>query len=110
IFAAQQVPEAERGEKSCFYASFLAILHENDNLAVPFECSDYYARSALTFSTLDPPDEEIQKTIADAFWGLLLADPTDVADCQNKLYHSGAGVWIKFGIEHGEPFMREDVS
>lgn len=108
LFATQQIPEEERDEKSCFFASFVAVLHNNANLAVPFECSDYYGRSALTFSTDDPPSEEVQKAIAERFWGLLLADPTGVADYEDRMYHSGAGVWIRFGIEDGKPFMVED--
>jgi hypothetical protein len=107
LFATQPGPEDERPEKSCFFASFLAVLHGNGNLAVPFECSDYYGKSALTFSTDDPPAPEIQEHIARAFWDLLLSEPTDVADYENKMYHSGAGVWIRFGIEDGEPFMIE---
>ncbi len=110
LFATQQIPEEDRGEKTCFYSSFLAVLHNNGNLAVPFECSDYYGRTALTFSTDDSPDEEVRKAIANSFWALLLADPTNVEDYKDKMYHSGAGVWISFGIENGEPFMTESDS
>ena len=58
LFGTQQIPEEERGEKACFYAAFLAVIHNNDNLAVSFECSDYYGKSALTFSTDDPLEQE----------------------------------------------------
>lgn len=107
-FGTQQVPEEDRIEKSFFFASFLAVLHEKDHLAVPFECSDYYGRSALTFSSDDPPDHAVQQAIANAFWGLLLADPDDVADYQDRMHHPGEGVWIRFGVEDGEPFLMEE--
>jgi len=108
LFGTQQIPEEDRGEKACFYASFLAVLPERDNLAIPFECSDHYAKTALTFSTDDPPEKELQEAIAKNFWGLLLAEPTDVEDYEDRMYHSGAGIWIRFGIEDGEPFMIEE--
>lgn len=108
LFGTEPVSEEDRPEKSCFFASFLAVLHKKGNLAVPFECSDYYGRSGLTFSTDDPPDHDIQETIANGFWDLLLMDPTDVADYEDRMNHSGAGVWIRFGVENGEPFMNED--
>jgi hypothetical protein len=82
-------------------------LHELGNLTVPFECSDYYGESGLTFSSVKAPDEAIQRAIAEAFWGLLLSAPTDLSDYEDRLYHSGAGVWLLFGVESGEPFMRE---
>jgi len=107
LFGTQQIPEEERPEKSFFYASFLAVFHSDDHLAIPFECRDYYGKSALTFSTDDPPAEEIQERIAKDFWGLLLEEPTELEDYEDKMYHSGAGVWIHFGVKDGEPFMIE---
>ena len=108
LFATPLIPDDERGEKTCFNASFLAVLHRHENLAIPFECSDLYGQSSLIFSTDDPPELEIQSTIAMRFWQLLLADPTNVADYQGRMYHSGDGVWITFGIKNGESFMIED--
>lgn len=108
LFGTQRIPEEDRAEKSCFSASFLAVLHGRDNLALPFECSDYYGKSTLTFSTDDPPDKDTQETIAKTFWGLLLTDPSELEDYEDRMYHSGAGVWIRFGIENGEPFMIEE--
>lgn len=108
LFGTEQIPEEDRGEKSCFYAAFLAVLHSQDYLAIPFEVSDHYGRSRLTFSTEDAPDAEKEEYIAKTFWKLLLSEPTDLAEYNDKMYHSGAGIWIRFGVEDGEPFMVEE--
>lgn len=108
LFGTPQVPEEDRVEKSFFVASFLAVLHEHDNVAVPFECSDYYGRSTLTFSSDDAPDHTMQRALADAFWDLLLAEPADLADYQDRMHHPGDGIWIRFGVEDGEPFMMDE--
>lgn len=108
LFDTEVVPADERTEKSCLYASFLAVLHDRDYLAVPFECTDYYGESALTFSSDDEPPDDLQEAIALKFWELLLGDPADVADYEDKMLHSGEGGWVRFGVANGEPFMVED--
>jgi hypothetical protein len=30
-------------------------------------------------------------------------------DYEDKMYHCGAGVWVRFGVEDGEPFMTEEL-
>lgn len=109
LFQLQPVPEDERTEKTCLYASFLAVLHHCETVAIPFECSDYYGKTGLTFSTDDAPDKEMQVIIANAFWKMLLSDPTDIADFEGMMCHSGTGIWTRFGVEDGEPFMHEDT-
>jgi hypothetical protein len=51
----------------------------------------------------DGPDEDMQSKIAVAFWALLLQKPDDVADFRATVYHPGAGVWLHFACEDGEP-------
>ena len=59
------------------------------------------------FSSENGPPEKLQQQIAEAFWGLLLSDPTDLVDYKDSMLHLGAGVWIDFGVEDGEPFFEE---
>ena len=92
-----------------FSADFIAILQDGDAAyyAVPFSCDDYYGRTLLMFSSENGPPEKLQQQIAEAFWGLLLSDPTDLVDYKDSMLHLGAGVWIDFGVEDGEPFFEE---
>lgn len=83
------------------------LLHDKSNVAVPFDCSDHYGRTSLLFSSDDEPPSELRAEIADAFYGLMLHEPESVADYENRLFHSGAGFWIDFGISHGEPYFDE---
>lgn len=109
LFNAENTPEDERGEKSCLHASFLAVLNNQDNVAIPFECSDYYGRTSLYFSSEDSPSDEHQAIIANAYYRLLLDEPTNLVDYENRMYHSMSGEWIEFGVIHGEPYMDADV-
>jgi hypothetical protein len=59
------------------------------------------------FSSERGPPEGLQRQIAEAFWGLLLSDPTDLMDYKDSMYHLGACIWIDYGVEDGEPFMEE---
>lgn len=108
LFCIQPVPQEERMEKTCLVESFLAVLPEQGNIAVPFECLDYYGRTGLTFSSEDPPDEATQALIADRFWKMLLAAPGEISDYESKMFHSGAGIMVRFGVAGGEPFWEED--
>jgi hypothetical protein len=105
LFGTELVSDENRGDKSCFYAEFLAVYLADENLAIPFSCDDYYGKTAITFSSDDPPPENTQQQIVSAFWGLLLSAPTDIADHNGRMFHSGGGDWIDFGVSHGEPFM-----
>ena len=101
--------EEDRTEKTFFAGRFLALFSEAEGqyLGTPFECRDCYARSGLMFSSEDPPPEELTGRLAEAFWGLLLSDPANLEDYRDSLFHTGAGVWLDFGIEDGEPFLEE---
>lgn len=105
VFNTENTPEDDRSEKSCLNASFLAILHGDNEIAIPFDCSDYYGQTSIYFSSEDSPADEHQERIAKAYFELLLSDPDDLIDYDNKMYHSGAGVCIAFGILHGEPYI-----
>lgn len=110
LFHVHPVSWEDRGEKSCLNEDFLAVLHNHGCIAVPFECRDYYGKTGLIFSSEDSPGDSLQAIIADAFWKLLFSNPTDIADYENKMYHSGAGVMFRFGVDDGEPFMEEEVA
>jgi len=105
LFNTENTPEDDRGEKSCLNASFLAVLHEPEGVAIPFDCFDYYGRTSLWFSSENPPSEEHQARIGDAFYGLLLDDPNSLVDYENRMYHSMSGTWVAFGVCYGEPYM-----
>lgn len=101
-------PNAEHlGEKSGLAQEFVAeVPAESDSpLGVPFGCCDHYLRTGLTFSGQEAP--EVCDRVASAFWELLLAEPHNLPDYQDKLFHSGAGYWLAFGIRNGRPFMEE---
>lgn len=107
LFGAQPTAEESRPEKSCVCEAFLAVLHSSDNLSVPFVCTDYYCRTALMFSSDDPPDDSVRATIADGFWSLLLSSPADVVDYESRMFHPGICRWIEFGVAYGEPYSIE---
>lgn len=106
LFNATPASPEFRPEKSCFHESYVVVLHAHDNLTIPFHCTDYYCKSSLIFSTHDPPESSMQELIARRFWSLLFSDATDVADYESRMFHSGACVWVRFGIDGGEPFIR----
>lgn len=110
VFLVQSPEEEDRGEKSGLYSSFIAVCPQADGtmLGIPFECTDYYLRTTLMFSEQeDPPPSALTDRIGEAFWSLLLADPHDLPEYRDTMYHSGAGIWMLFGIEDGQPFVEE---
>jgi hypothetical protein len=108
LFNQPQLPEEDRGEKCCMAFPFLAVMLDGDStLGIPFLCSDYYGESLLLFGDDPIPEKETMQRIATAFWSLLLQDATDLADYRDRMEHAGAGVTIEFGVNDGEPFMRE---
>jgi len=98
-------PGAQRSEKSCMDQAFVAILHEEENLTIPFDVSDIYGRAGLWFSTNDGPSAATQKAIADAFYDFLLDEPLNVVDYEDRFYHDAGGSMVEFGNERGEPYM-----
>ena len=107
LFNTENVGEEDRMEKSCFNVSLIAILHNASNVAVPFDCCDHYARTALMFSSDDEPPLTVRSSIADAFYSLMLDDPCGLTDYDNRLFHSGVGIWMDYGVSHGEPYFNE---
>ncbi len=110
LFLAPSVGEEDRIEKSAIEVGFVASVPRSDGtlVGVPFFCNDYYLRTGLTFSEdLDPPPKELADRVAEAFWELLLREPNDLHEYQDFMYHSGAGVWIVFGVQSGRPFFTE---
>jgi hypothetical protein len=110
VFGVTSPGEQERGEKSGLHASFIAVCPQPDGslLGVPFECHDHYLKSALMFSEqVDPAPADLCALVADAFWGLLLAEPHDLPEYRGCMPHVGAGGWLVFGVEAGRPFIEE---
>jgi hypothetical protein len=110
VFLVDCPGESDRGEKTGLQFEFIGAVPQADGsmVGVPFWCQDYYLRTCLMFSEQeDPPPAELSDQIADAFWNLLLADPHDLPKYTDKLYHSGAGVWLEFGIAGGQPYIEE---
>jgi hypothetical protein len=98
-------PELSEIEKSLLDVGFVAIA-DGSGVGFPFICTDYYGRTGLMFSRKGP-DQDTQAKIAAAFWSLLLQSPDDVADFEATVYHPGAGIWMHFGCEDGEPCYSE---
>lgn len=109
LFDIPDTTAEDRGEKTFFFASFLALIPDENGqyIGIPFQCSEHYGQTGLIFSSEDAPSEELQGMIARAFWELLLSDPTDIEDYRDSMLHPGAGVWLDFGIDDGEPFLEE---
>jgi hypothetical protein len=98
-------PELSEVEKSLLDVGFLAVA-SGSAIGLPFTCTDYYGRAGLMFSP-NGPDQDTQAKIARAFWSLLLQTPDDIADFEATVYHPGAGIWMHFGCENGEPSYSE---
>ena len=107
LFNTANVSYDERMEKTCFDVSFVAVLHNNSNIAIPFNCVDHYGRTSLIFSSDDEPPLGVRSEIANSFYGLMLDQPDLLTDYENRLFHSGAGSWIEFGVSLGEPYFDE---
>ncbi len=105
LFNSPKAGPDERPEKCCIYESFVAFFRDEGNLAVPFHVSDNYGETFLYFSSENGPPEETRARIADAFYGLLIDDPTSVCNYKNRVYHSGYSEWFDFGVSCGEPYM-----
>jgi hypothetical protein len=114
VFGVSALPADEQGEKSCFCHELAVVYSEKGGglASVVMLCCDYYGSSGVMFederSTRAPAiSAEDQRRVAAALWELLLEEPGDVPEYSDKMYHSGAGIWVKFGIRQGKPFMIE---
>jgi len=95
----------EEQEKSLLSDGFVAVLPDGKT-AIPFECTDYYGRSSLMFSS-DGPEESVQIQIADAFWEIISSEPNALDDFEQNVFHPGAGIWMQFGCKNGEVYCDE---
>lgn len=100
-------PEFVDVEKSLLYIGFVAV-PEDKLVGYPFICTDHYGRSALMFSD-HGPEKTVKQAIASAFWRLLIEHPVDLADFEERVYHSGAGVWLNYGCKHSHIYCEETV-
>lgn len=98
-------PEPSEREKTFLLQGFVAVPDGADE-GIAFQCSDYYGKTSLTFSQTED-DEHLKDRVADAFWGVLLSDADALADFNGRSYHVGAGVWLNYGCEDGEPYCFE---
>jgi hypothetical protein len=98
-------PEPAEIEKSLLYIGFAAV-GQDRSVCYPFLCTDQYGKSALMFSDKGP-EEDVKRTIADAFWKALVQDPDDLADFEERVYHPGAMVWLNFGCRSGRVYCDE---
>lgn len=92
-------------EKALLDVGFVAV-SEDYQTGYPFVCTDHYGRSGLGFSD-EGPEESVKRAIAGAFWGLLIRDPEDLVDFEQKVYHPGAGLWLNYGCESGRVYCDE---
>jgi hypothetical protein len=100
-------PELAEVEKSLLYAGFVAV-PEGESFCYPFISTDHYGRSALMFSDAGPGDA-VKRSIADAFWDALALDAEDLTDFAERVYHTGAMVWLDFGCESGRLYCEESA-
>jgi len=98
-------PEPSEIEKTFLHQGFVVVPDESDE-GIALECSDYYGKTSLVFSHAER-DESLKTRVANAFWSLLLSEPDALADFAGRIYHDGAGVWLNYGCENGEPYCFE---
>jgi hypothetical protein len=98
-------PEPSEAEKTLLWEGFVAVPEGQDE-ALAFWCSDTYGKTSLMFSDAEK-DEPAKEKVADAFWSVLLSAPDELEDFEATVPHLGAGVTLRFGCQHGEPFCHE---
>jgi hypothetical protein len=115
LFRVPAAAAADQGEKCCFNHYLAAAVPNDDGsfTTVVFICCDYYGASEILFEEPAPHAEpriapDVRRRLAAALWDLVLEDPADVPEYTDRLCHAGAGVWIRFGIRRGRPFMIEE--
>jgi hypothetical protein len=96
-------PAVAEVEKRLLSECFVASRGDD---AFLFECADYNGRTGLVFSP-EGPAKAIQDTIAKAFWSILLKEPDDLADFEARVFHPGAGVWLRYACNAGEPSLEQ---
>lgn len=83
-------PDAAEIEKALIATGFAAVVGEG-SVCYPFACADTYGRTSLMFSD-NGPEEEVKRAIACAFWGVLLSEPDNLDDFEERVYHPGASI------------------
>lgn len=104
-------PSEERMEKTLMEFPFLAASTDCSTdgetvLAYPFICTDYYGRSNLIFSETFH-DTGLKARIATSFWDFLCARPDALRDYEGSMFHPGACVTIRYGVQNGDFFCEE---
>jgi hypothetical protein len=92
-------------EKSLISEGFVAVLQDRKT-AIPFECTDYYGRTALLFCS-DGPEELLRQQIADAFWKIIASNENELDDFEQSVFHPGACIWMHYGCKNGEVYCDE---
>lgn len=95
-----------RSEVCLYVQAFMAVLHDLDNLTIPFVCGDYFCESSLMFSSDESLSANTKNLIAKAFWSLLLSSPMEIEDYESCMLHAKIGNGrIRFGVSGGQPFI-----
>ncbi len=100
LFGVRSLPTDERQEKSLMQFGFCAS--RQGELAVPFEASDYYGKSALSFS--EAVGAPVIESIEEAFWKLV-ASNRKLVTYRDRTLHLGALVWMEYGCTNGKLFL-----
>jgi hypothetical protein len=109
VFRTRSRDAEHLGEKSGLAGTYVAEVRAGSGppLGVPFDCGDYYLRTGLSFSGEEDPG--LCDRVAAAYWELLLAEPHDLPDYHDKMFHWGTGNWLVFGIKNGRTFIEEQA-
>lgn len=103
LFGIASPPENQRIEKSLMEFGFVAKREQSGHaVVIPFVCSDYYGKSALSFAEAVPISDV--QAIGDAFWGLITSGGK-LAEYRDRAYHIGAGVYMEYGCTNGNLFL-----
>jgi hypothetical protein len=92
-------------EKALLDLGFVAVTGDG-SVCYPFFCMDHYGETALLFSDLGP-EGIIKRSIADAFWGVMIQDPDELADFEQRVHHPGAMLWLNYGCQSGQVYCDE---
>ncbi|MCI0684283.1 MAG: hypothetical protein L0Y71_19405 [Gemmataceae bacterium] len=93
-------------ETECALLDVAFVAAPDQGEPVPFVCGDHHGRACLFFKT-DGPEIAARQRIAAAFWALLLANPDDLADFEQMVYHEPSEMWLKIGCLRGTLYCEE---
>jgi len=95
----------EEGESALLDVGFIASPSGGGEPAA-FVCADLHGRAGLCFPAAAARGNG-RRQVAQAFWALLLANPDDLADFEQMVYHEPSDVWLKIGCLHGRLFCEQ---